>query len=70
MKDYGNWLENRIQLTIITVSTKGEKQGGAIQLVPPRCDQNLHKLYPNFEMTDEKKANWTKLQICYKLQIT
>ena len=43
-----------VQLTSISVSTKGAKQAGTIQLskyvVYTRCTQSLHKLYPNVEI--------------------
>ena len=60
-----------VQLTSISVSTKGEKQAGTIQLskyvVFTRCIQSLHKLYPNVEMM---KTKCPKLQICQRLQMT
>ena len=60
-----------VQLTGISVSTKGEKQAGTVQLskyvVYTRCAQSLHKLYPNVEMM---KTKCPKLQICQRLQMT
>ena len=50
-----------VQLTIISVSTKGEKQAGTIQLCKyvayKRCAQSPHKLYPNVEMIKTKCPN-------------
>ena len=60
-----------VQRTSITVSTKGEKQAGTVQLskyvVYTRRAQSLHKLYPNVEMM---KTKCPKLQICQRLQMT
>ena len=60
-----------VQLTSISVSPKGEKQAGTIQLskyvVYTRCAQSLLKLYPNVEMM---KTKCPKLQICQRLQMT
>ena len=60
-----------VQLTSISVSTKGEKQVGTIQLskyvVYTRCVQSLDKPYPNVEMM---KTKCPKLQICQRLQMT
>ena len=44
----------KVQVTSISVSTKGAKQPGTIQLskyvVYSGCAQSLHKLYPNVEI--------------------
>ena len=60
-----------VQLTRISVSTKGEKQAGTIQLskyvVYTRSAQSLHKLYPNVGMM---KAKCPEMQICQRLQMT
>ena len=60
-----------VQLTSISVSTKGEKQAGTIQLskyvLYTRCAQSQRKLYPNVEMM---KTKCSKLQICQRLQMT
>ena len=60
-----------LTLTSISVSVKGGKQVGTIQLteyvVYTRCAQVLHKLCPNFEIM---KTKCPKLQICQRLQMT
>ena len=60
-----------VQLTGISVRTKGENQAGTIQLskyiVYTSCAQNLHKLYPNVELMKTKRQ---KYQIWQRPQMT